>query len=87
MITKPTQDSTPPQDSTIPETAFCGDLRSKSFFMLDGLPAQESDFLDPSGNCWCYHTQQAIGPDGALAGPQACVPGRGCYRSALAEPT
>ena len=76
-----------PQYPDAPETPFCGDLRSKKFFMLDGLPAEESDFLDPSGHCWCYHTQQAVGPDGAHAGPHACVPGRGCYRSALAEPT
>jgi hypothetical protein len=72
---------------TVPATAFCGDLRSKKFFMLDSLPSEEADFLDPSGNCWCYHTQQAIGPDGAHAGPHACVPGRRCYRSALAEPS
>jgi hypothetical protein len=55
--------------------------------MLDSLPTEESDFLDPSGNCWCYHTQQPIGPDGAHVGPRECAPGRTCYRSALAEPT
>jgi hypothetical protein len=71
----------------VPETAFCGDLRSKRFFMLDRLPTQASDFLDSSGVCWCYHTQQAIGPDGGHATPHECVPGRRCYRSALADPT
>ena len=76
-----------PPDPTAATTPFCGELRSKKFFMLDTLPAAESDFLDPSGHCWCYHTQQPIGPDGAHVGPHACVPGRACYRSALAEPT
>jgi hypothetical protein len=76
-----------PQYPDVPETPFCGDLRSKKFFMLDGLPAEESDFLDPSGHCWCYHTQQPIGPDGAHVGPRECNSGRTCYRSALSQPT
>jgi hypothetical protein len=76
-----------PDDPAAPATPFCGDLRSKKFFMLDRLPADPGDFLDPSGSCWCYHTQQPIGPDGAHVGPHECVSGRRCYRSALAEPT
>ena len=74
-------------ESTVPETRFCGDLRSKKFFLLDCLPAEESDLLDGSGHCWCYHTQQPIGPDGGHATPRECVPGRQCYRSALSQPT
>ena len=69
------------------QTPFCGDLRSKKYFMLDAIPAEESDFLDPSGHCWCYHTQQAIGPDGEHSNPETCRPGRGCYRSALSALT
>jgi hypothetical protein len=69
------------------QTPFCGDLRSKKFFMLDRLPADHEDFLDPSGHCWCYHTQIALGPDGSHAGPDHCGPGRSCYRSALSDPT
>jgi hypothetical protein len=76
-----------PQYPDVPATPFCGDLRSKKFFMIDGLPADESDFLDPSGHCWCYHTQQPLGPDGSLVGPRECVSGRTCYRSALAPST
>jgi hypothetical protein len=76
-----------PQLPDVPATRFCGDLRSKNYFLLDGLPAEESDFLDPSGHCWCYHTQQPIGPDGGHVGPQECNAGRGCYRSALSQPT
>jgi hypothetical protein len=70
-----------------PQTPFCGDLRSKKFFMLDVMPAKEEDFLDPSGHCWCYHTQQPVGPDGELVGPEYCRPGRKCYQSALAKPS
>jgi hypothetical protein len=64
-------------------TAFCGDLRSKKFFMLDRIPTTPADFYDPSGHCWCYHTQQPVGPDGELVMPERCGPGRKCYRSAL----
>lgn len=70
---------------TIPLTPFCAELRSKKYYMLDRLPAVMEDFLDPSGHCWCYHTQQALGPDGQHAGPEECVPGRRCYRSAFAK--
>lgn len=76
-----------PQYPDVPATPFCGDLRSKKYFMIDGLPAEESDFLDPSGHCWCYHTQQPLGPDGNHVGPRECVSGRTCYRSALAPST
>ena len=69
--------------STDIQTPFCGDLRSKKYFLLDTLPSEASDLLDGSGHCWCYHTQQPIGPDGLHVLPDQCVPGRVCYRSAL----
>jgi hypothetical protein len=78
-----TSQSTP----SIALTAFCGDLRSKKFFMLHSLPTKPADFYDPSGHCWCYHTQQPIGPDGELVMPERCGPDRNCYRSALSKPT
>jgi hypothetical protein len=68
----------------IHKTPFCGDLRSKQFFMLDGVAQKAEDYLDASNHCWCYHTQQTVGPDGGIVMPQRCVPGRSCYRSALA---
>ncbi|MGN6369493.1 MAG: hypothetical protein ACTHN5_14645 [Phycisphaerae bacterium] len=68
----------------VPLTQFCGDLRSKKFYMMDTIPSAAEDYLDPSGHCWCHHTQMALGPDGQHAGPDKCVPGRKCYRSALA---
>ena len=64
-------------------TPFCGDLRSKKFFLLDQIATKAEDYLDPSGHCWCYHTQQVVGPDGNIVAPEDCVPGRSCYRSAL----
>jgi hypothetical protein len=70
--------------ATVVHTPFCGDLRSKKYFLLDRIPTQESDFLDGSGHCWCYHTQQPIGPDGQRSAPGVCGPSRTCYRSALA---
>jgi hypothetical protein len=69
---------------TVIQTPFCGDLQSKKF---SGRIAQSAEeYLDASGHCWCYHTQQAVGPDGGLVEPETCVPGRKCYRSALEKP-
>lgn len=66
-----------------PQSAFCGSLRSKKFFMMDALPTEASQFLDASNHCWCRATQQVIGPDGGTVHPDYCVPGRECYRSAF----
>ena len=68
-------------------TPFCGDLRSKKFFMLDAIPSKAEDFYDPSGHCWCYHTQLPVGRDGEVVMPERCGPNRKCYRSALSVPT
>jgi len=65
------------------ETPFCGEMRSKKYFLLDTIPSQASDLLDGSGHCWCHHTQQPVGPDGLHVLPDLCVPGRSCYRSGL----
>jgi hypothetical protein len=67
-------------------TPFCGDLRSKKFFLLDRIATSAEDYLDASEHCWCYHTQQVVGPDGNIVMPQRCTPARSCYRSALARP-
>ena len=63
------------------ESFFCGSLRSKKFFMLDGLATEASQYLDASNHCWCRETQQVVGPDGSLVNPSRCVPGRSCYSS------
>ena len=65
------------------QSAFCGSLRSKKFFMLDGLANEASQYLDASNHCWCRETHMVLGPDGGRARPERCVPGRTCYSSAL----
>jgi hypothetical protein len=65
------------------KSPFCGSLRSKKFFMMDGLATEAAQYLDSSNHCWCRETQQVIGPDGGRVRPERCVPGRSCYSSAL----
>ena len=72
------------QSLTVINTPFCGDLRSKKFFLLDQIATSADDYLDASNHCWCYHTQQVVGPDGNIVTPDRCGSGRSCYRSALA---
>jgi len=67
----------------MPKSAFCASLRSKKFFMIDVMPTEAAQYLDGSNHCWCRETQQAIGPDGGIAQPEHCVPGRSCYSSAF----
>ncbi|HJQ31971.1 MAG TPA: hypothetical protein VJ866_07330 [Pyrinomonadaceae bacterium] len=62
---------------------FCGSLRSKKFFMTNGLATDASHYLDSTEHCWCRETQLVVGPDGGRAKPARCVPGRSCYKSAL----
>jgi hypothetical protein len=80
----------PSSSSSIPlpvlQTPFCGELRSKKFYMRDTHPVSAEDFLDSFGHVWCYHTQLPIGPDGKVVHPTDCTPGRECYRSAVQEP-
>lgn len=71
------------ESANVLQSSFCGALRSKKFFMTAALPVEASDYLDGSNHCWCRETQQAIGPDGGMAQPEHCVPGRACYSSAF----
>jgi len=71
--------------TTSVQTPFCGNLRSKRFFMLNVIPTKAEDYLDASGHCWCYDTQQVRGPDDGFVEPERCVPGRSCYRSAFEQ--
>jgi hypothetical protein len=77
------EDSSDITTSVVPQSAFCGSLRSKKFFMIDELPTESSQYLDSSNHCWCRITQQAIGPDGGMVQPDSCVTGRDCYSSAF----
>jgi hypothetical protein len=68
------------------ETPFCGDLRSKKYYLRDEILTSAEEYHDASGHTWCYHTQMPVGPDGLRAAPEYCGPERPCYRSAFAEP-
>jgi hypothetical protein len=70
-------------ENTSVQSAFCGALRSKKFFMMDTLATDASEYLDASNHCWCCETQQVLGPDGGRVHPNYCRPGRACYTSAL----
>src|SRR4051794_213987 len=78
--------SAKPAKLEVLNTPFCGDLRSKKFYLRDEILTEAEDYHDASGHTFCYHTQMAIGPDGSRAAPEYCRPDRKCYRSALAEP-
>jgi hypothetical protein len=78
-----TEASLEPGETAVVNSPFCGSLRSKKFFMMDGLATEASQYLDSSNHCWCRETQQVIGPDGGRVRPEKCVPGRSCYTSAL----
>lgn len=65
------------------ESPFCASLRSKKFFMTNGLATDAGQYLDSTEHCWCRQTQMVFGPDGGRSHPSRCVPGRGCYVSAL----
>jgi hypothetical protein len=65
------------------QSPFCGNLRSKKFFLRDQLATEAEHYLDASNHCWCFHTQQAIGPDGRSVQPEICTPERNCYQSSI----
>ena len=61
-------------------TAICRHLRSKG--MLIEVEPDPRDVTIPSmstGFVWCVHSQNCLGPDGKVAGREACVAGRVCY--------
>ncbi len=55
----------------------CSSLRCKEMF-IDGDP-ELSLRTSGSGIFWCSHTQNCLGPDGQVAEPESCKPGRSCY--------
>lgn len=78
--------ATPAETIAAPEpvqSAFCGSLRSKKFFLLDRLAASAEDYLDAANHVWCRETQEVIGPDNGRVDPDRCGPGRACYSSAV----
>lgn len=61
------------------EADLCRRLRWKGLF-VDAEPDETvPDASD--GYCWCARSMTCLGPDGAVAERQACVPGRRCWES------
>ncbi len=58
---------------------FCGRLRCKEMFIPTGRPFNLRE--SGSGIYWCSHTQNCLGPDGEICGPDHCQAGRGCHES------
>ncbi|HYP52662.1 MAG TPA: hypothetical protein VEQ42_03935 [Pyrinomonadaceae bacterium] len=72
------------ETTAVPESAFCRSLRSKKYFMMDAaLATDAAEYMDASNHCWCFRTQQVVGPDGGKVHPTRCGPARSCYRSAF----
>ncbi|HEV8133353.1 MAG TPA: hypothetical protein VGP85_01690 [Pyrinomonadaceae bacterium] len=69
--------------ATAVQSPFCGQLRSKKYFMLDRLARSAEDYIDGANHVWCFETQEVIGPDNCRVTPENCGPGRSCYVSAV----
>jgi hypothetical protein len=69
-MSEPTPPSTQSQER-------CRLLRSKSMF-IEVEPDPTVPSMD-SGNHWCVHTHNCLGPDGQVATPEACGSGRICF--------
>jgi hypothetical protein len=65
----------PMNPASVGQTCRC--LRSKEMF-IDVEPTPNIPSMG-SGIFWCLHTHNPLGPDGAVAEPTACKPGRGCF--------
>jgi hypothetical protein len=58
----------------------CGNLRTKALHVYGRMTADAFHTSRSSGyHCLC--TQFPTGPDGALVAPEACQPGRPCFRA------
>ena len=68
-----------PQESQTVAVEVCQYLRSKEMFYAED-PVHALTHSG-SGIFWCIHTQNCLGPDGQVAEPRACQPGRGCYKA------
>ncbi len=78
-----TVNTSAPVETVSIQSPFCESLRSKKFFLLDGVATSADQYLDASNHCWCRQTQEVIGPDNKRVHPESCVPGRACYSSAI----
>lgn len=71
--------------TTVLQSPFCSELRSKKYYFLQEMPTEEAQLLDSSNHCWCRLTMQVIGPDSGIVRPGNCKAGRACYKSLFEE--
>lgn len=62
----------------------CLHLRTKTQYYVEDELVAGPGFVKvtETGTYWCGKTQHALGPDDAVAKPQACQPGRSCFQRA-----
>ncbi len=74
-----TRDATRPDPVQRPgrREPTCRRLRNKGMF-IDAEPDPEVPNTR-DGLYWCVHTMTLLGPDGEVASPARCRPGRGCF--------
>jgi hypothetical protein len=64
------------------DLAHCALLRTKGMYLP---PNPRADGNTPEGSStavfWCLGTMKMVGPDGGYVAPDACVPGRSCYKA------
>jgi hypothetical protein len=58
---------------------MCRRLRTKTMF----YQSEPDPSVPPSNDnsFWCTHSMNCMGPDGDVAEPESCRPGRGCFES------
>jgi hypothetical protein len=63
----------------IEQGQLCRSLRTKTMFyqVEETVSAPEQH-----GPFWCARTQALYGPDGKIAEPEGCLPGRSCCQTA-----
>lgn len=66
----------PPRD----DVELCRRLRWKGMFVETERDPTVPEATD--GFCWCARTAGSLGPDGRVAEPGSCRPGRACFERA-----
>jgi hypothetical protein len=61
------------------DVRVCQHLRTKMYYVLgrDHVDLREPS---PTAQYWCARTATVMGPDDVYCSPEACQPGRACFR-------
>jgi hypothetical protein len=65
-----------------PDPLLCRHLRTKSWYVPDSYAERDISRSSSTAQYWCLKTMRPDGPDGALALPEVCTEGRGCFEPA-----